>query len=166
MQKRNLGSLFLREKPAKALLLLKKAENPIYASVITKEIDTTYAHTLNVLSKLAELELVTFEEIGRIKLVRLTELGAGVADVLETFTEMMGLVNIKKKIERVHQKEVQGRVPAKINRARVSKRLARYKSELQRLGGEKPKIKENVENLVKRINEILAKSRRQPKQLG
>ncbi len=163
MRKKNLENLFLREKPVKSLLLLKKAEEPIYASIITKEIDTTYAHTLNVLSKLAELELVTFEEVGRIKLVRLTELGAGVADVLETFTDMMDLIDIKRKIERIHQKEVQGRAPAKINRERVSKRLARCKSELKRLAEEKPKIKDHVENLMKRINEILAESKRQSK---
>lgn len=163
MRKKNLENVFLREKPAKSLLLLKKAEGLIYASIITKEIDTTYAHTLNVLSKLAELELVTFEEVGRIKLVRLTELGAGVADVLETFTDMMDLVSIKRKIERIHQKEVQGRVPAKINRERVSKRLTRCKGELKRLAEEKPKIEEHVENLMKRVNEILAESKQQTK---
>ena len=163
MRKKNLEGLFLREKPAKSLLLLKKADGPIYASIITKEIDTTYAHTLNVLSRLAELGLVAFEEVGRIKLVRLTELGAGVADVLETFTDMMGLVGIKRKIERFYQKEVQGRVLVRIDRAKVSKRLERYKGELERLAEEKPKVKEHAENLMRRIDRILAESKRRGK---
>ena len=75
-------SLFLHEKPAGVMLSLKDNES-MYASVISKEIDCTYTHTLKILDQLHEYGLVEFEKKGRIKEVRLTPKGDDVAHELE-----------------------------------------------------------------------------------
>jgi predicted transcriptional regulator len=146
--------LFLQEKPVRSLLLLKRSDKPIYASIIAKEIDSTYAHTLNVLFSLKERGLVIFEKKGRIKHVKITELGNKVADILEDFIDMIHLSELSAKIERVHEKLVLGRPHSKVDQAAITKRLAPYKRELERLSSKSPELKELSKKLAKRIEEI------------
>jgi DNA-binding MarR family transcriptional regulator len=146
--------LFLQEKPVRSLLLLKRSDKPIYASIIAKEIDSTYAHTLNVLFSLKERGLVIFEKKGRIKHVKITELGGQVANILEDFIDMIHLSELSAKIERVHKKLVLGRPHSKVDQAAVTKRLAPYKRELERLSSKSPELKESSKKLTKRIEEI------------
>jgi len=146
--------LFFQEKPVKSLLLLKKADKLMYASIIAKEIDSTYAHTLNVLSGLKERGLVSFEKTGRIKHVKLTEIGGQVANILENFIDMVRLSETGAKIERVNEKLVRGRSQSEINRAAVSKRLAPYRRELERFAKKSPELKEQSKKLMKRVEEI------------
>lgn len=147
-------SLFLQEKPVRSLLLVKKEDKPIYASIIAKEIDSTYAHTLNVLFSLKELGLVVFEKKGRIKLVKITELGDKVACILEDFIDMVHLSELSARIERVNEKLVLSRQHSKVNQATVTKRLRPYKRQLERLSSKSPELKELSKKLAKRIDEI------------
>jgi DNA-binding MarR family transcriptional regulator len=146
--------LFLQEKPVRSLLLLKKVDKPIYASIIAKEIDSTYAHTLNVLFSLKERGLVVFEKKGRIKHVKITELGRQVADVLEDFIDMVHLSELSAKIERVYEKLVVDRPRSEVDKAAVTKRLTPYKRGLERLSNKSPELKELSNKLAKRIEEI------------
>jgi len=146
--------LFFQEKPVRSLLLVKKADKPIYATIIAKEIDSTYAHTLNVLFSLKERGLVIFEKKGRIKHVKITELGNKVADLLEDFIDMVHLSELSARIERVYEKLVLGRPHSKVDQAAVTKRLAPHKRELERLVNKSPKLKELSKKLMKRIEEI------------
>jgi DNA-binding MarR family transcriptional regulator len=146
--------LFLQEKPVRSLLLLKKSDKPIYASIIAKEIDSTYAHTLNVLFSLKERGLVVFEKKGRIKHVKITELGNKVADILEDFIDMVHLSELSAKIERVYERMVLGRPHSKVDQADVTKRLGPYKRALKRLSNKSHGLKELSSKLMKRIEEI------------
>jgi DNA-binding PadR family transcriptional regulator len=74
--------LFLQEKPALALLTIGALEKT-YASVITKEINSTFAHTTKILSKMEHYGLVKFSVEGRVKYVELTELGSDVVEALK-----------------------------------------------------------------------------------
>lgn len=74
--------LFLQEKPALALLTIGSLEKT-YASVITKEINSTFAHTTKILSKMEQHGLVKFSVEGRVKYVELTELGYDVVEALK-----------------------------------------------------------------------------------
>lgn len=65
--------LFLRLKPIKTLVSLKNG--PKYATIISKEIDCTYSHTVKLLDQFRNLGLVDFEKQGRIKMVKLTDVG-------------------------------------------------------------------------------------------
>ena len=74
--------LFLQEKPSRALLIIE-ALGKTYASVVTKEINSTFAHTTKILSKMEQYGLVKFTVEGRVKYVELSERGYDVVDALK-----------------------------------------------------------------------------------
>jgi predicted transcriptional regulator len=76
-----LTKLFLRSKPVKMLIALKKG--PKYATQVSKEIDCTYSHTVKLLDELEELGLVSFKKQGRIKIINMTEDGEDLAHSIE-----------------------------------------------------------------------------------
>lgn len=69
--------LFFRVKPVKMLISLKSG--PKYATIIAKETDCTYSHTVKLLDLFKDYGLVEFEKKGRIKIVKLTEFGEDVS---------------------------------------------------------------------------------------
>ena len=87
-QNRQLETLFLREKPAKILLGLKTAKDGKgYATVLSRETNCTYSHTIKILNLLKKHGLVTFEKSGRIKHVSLTQDGWDIAHNLEAMVK-------------------------------------------------------------------------------
>jgi len=82
-EKSVLEYLFLREKPAKILLGLKLNKDPVYATLLSKEADCTYSHTIKILSLFQKLGMVEFRKEGRIKTVTLTGDGTDIANKLE-----------------------------------------------------------------------------------
>lgn len=74
--------LFLKEKPCRILLEIQKADSP-YASQIRKRSDTTYAHTVKIISRMEDAGLVMGEKKSRKKILTLTEKGRELADSLE-----------------------------------------------------------------------------------
>jgi len=75
-------NLFLHDKPTNIVLKLKDSQGK-YASVLSKETDCTYTHTLKILTQLEDYGIVKFEKKGRIKEVKLTPIGADIAHELE-----------------------------------------------------------------------------------
>ncbi len=94
-QKPILEDLFLREKPARILLALKTSKIPVYATILSKEADCTYSHTIKILDILQKMGLVEFNKKGRIKDVKLTDDGWDIAHNLEA---------MKKKLTQVEEK--------------------------------------------------------------
>ncbi|MBP2029675.1 DNA-binding MarR family transcriptional regulator [Methanohalophilus levihalophilus] len=82
MNKQSMDNLFLQEKPTLALMAVW-AHKRTYASVVTKEINSTFAHTTKILSKMEEMGLVKFTVDGRIKYVELTEYGIEAVEALQ-----------------------------------------------------------------------------------
>ncbi|WP_440956025.1 MarR family transcriptional regulator [Methanosarcina sp. Mfa9] len=80
--------LFLQEKPTLALLIIGSMEKT-YASVISKEIDSTFAHTTRILTKMEQCGLIRFTFEGRIKFVELTEYGKDVEIALKEFRNVI-----------------------------------------------------------------------------
>lgn len=82
--------LFLRLKPVKLLVSLRSG--PKYATILSKEIDCTYSHTVKLLDLFKIFGLVDFEKKGRIKIIKLTELGEdlskGVYSVLSKLSKL------------------------------------------------------------------------------
>lgn len=87
--------LFLQEKPTLALLAISSFKKT-YASVITKEISSTFAHTTKILSKMEEHGLVEFTVEGRVKYVELTEHGMNVVDALKNLIIAIGEGSVAK----------------------------------------------------------------------
>jgi DNA-binding MarR family transcriptional regulator len=88
MPDENVEKLFLQEKPTRALLFIGSM-GKTYASVISKEIDSTFAHTTRILSKMEQCGLIRFTFEGRIKFVELTEYGRDVENALKEFRDII-----------------------------------------------------------------------------
>jgi DNA-binding MarR family transcriptional regulator len=69
--------IFFRTKPVRMLVGL--IGKPKYATILSKEVDCTYSHTVKLLNLFESLGLVEFEKRGRIKIVKLTNLGEEIA---------------------------------------------------------------------------------------
>lgn len=77
----DLRRLFLRPKPVKIIINLKKG--PKYATQISKDIDCTYSHVVKLLEEFEKSGLVEFKKQGRIKVIELTEDGQDLAHAIE-----------------------------------------------------------------------------------
>jgi predicted transcriptional regulator len=64
-------------------LLINLRNEPKYATILSKEVDLTYSHTVKLLDQFKNFGLVEFEKKGRIKVVKLTEVGDDVAKSFE-----------------------------------------------------------------------------------
>ncbi|MCL7414923.1 MAG: MarR family transcriptional regulator [ANME-2 cluster archaeon] len=83
--------LILQQKPARVLLAISR-EGGTYASVISREIESTFAHTTNILGKLEEMGLVKFEQDGkdnRVKQVVLTSRGEAAAALVAELADVL-----------------------------------------------------------------------------
>ncbi|MEM5791183.1 MAG: hypothetical protein QXP77_04040 [Candidatus Aenigmatarchaeota archaeon] len=74
-------NLFFRGKPVKLVLSLKRGTK--YATILSKEVDCTYSHTVKLLEQFKKFGLVEFEKKGRIKMIKLTSLGEELAGAIE-----------------------------------------------------------------------------------
>jgi len=81
--KSELENLFLRKKPVDIIMRIKNGNNQKYISVLAKETDCTYSHTVKLLDEFKQLGLVEFDKKGRIKYVKLTQDGTELATAFE-----------------------------------------------------------------------------------
>ena len=88
MRRSGIESLFLREKPALALLAVAEMEGA-YASAVAKRIDSTFPHTISVLAELEEHGLLKAHPQGRVRILELTERGKKVALALRSLREAL-----------------------------------------------------------------------------
>ena len=109
-EKSVLEDLFLREKPALILLALKAAKGSVYATILSKESDCTYSHTIKILDILKEYGMVTFEKKGRIKMVTLTDDGWDIAHNLEAIQKKLKQIE-EKKTSRPEEKKTEMQEP-------------------------------------------------------
>ncbi|MDY6769799.1 MAG: winged helix DNA-binding protein [Candidatus Nanohaloarchaea archaeon] len=77
---KDLDEMFLHRKPARILVGLVRGDGDKYASVLSKEADCTYSHTVKILDQFEENGLIEFTEEGRKKLIELTDRGERLAD--------------------------------------------------------------------------------------
>ena len=89
-QNRILEDLFLRQKPARILMGLKTGKDrPVYATILAKESDCTYSHTIKILNTFRNLGIVKFDKQGRIKKVFLTDDGWDIAHNVEAMLKKL-----------------------------------------------------------------------------
>jgi len=50
--------IFLNEKPVMTLVVIRRHRDEVYCSLVSKRIDTTYAHTVKIISKLEDKGLI------------------------------------------------------------------------------------------------------------
>ena len=88
-----LQRLFLRRKPVRMIMSLKKGSK--YATIVSKEVDCTYSHTVKVLSLFEKNGLVTFDKKGRIKMIELTDDGQDLAQAIEAVLRKLSKIKTK-----------------------------------------------------------------------
>ncbi len=95
-EKFELEELFLRKKPVRLLLNIKTGGQK-YVSVLAKETDCTYSHTVKLLELFKNTGLVEFVKSGRIKYVKLTQEGIELTDDFESVLRKFAKIKPKKK---------------------------------------------------------------------
>jgi len=75
-------SVFVRPKPCKIMTTLRDTETPWHLSKLAKNSDTTYVYVTKLVSRMQKEGLVTIESKGKKRLVKLTEKGMKVANVI------------------------------------------------------------------------------------
>ena len=94
----DIEEVFLRKKPVNLIMKIKVGQVPKYVSVLAKETDCTYSHTVKLLGEFMEMGIVEFEKQGRIKYVRLTQDGVELANAFEAVLRKLSkLKSLKKK---------------------------------------------------------------------
>jgi len=151
-----LERLFLQEKPSRIMLVLNSVEKPVYIAKLAKETESTYAHTFRLISKLEELGLAISRDEGRIKLVKLTEIGKALADELSTLLRLMELAEVSAAITTLYEREVKGHLREDIKKETVLTRLEQYGKKLNRLADSKLGIVgELTKKELKKVDEII-----------
>ena len=79
-------------------MLMSLKSGPKYATIISKEVDCTYSHTVKLLSSFEKNDLVSFNKKGRIKIIELTDDGQDLAHAVEGV--LMRLTKLKEKGEK------------------------------------------------------------------
>jgi DNA-binding MarR family transcriptional regulator len=150
--------LILQVKPARVLLAVSR-EGGTYASVISREIESTFSHTTNILGKLEEQGIVMFEQDGsdnRVKRVELTKKGEATAALLEELSAVLDgkttgkkkraaskkqardfsekLEMIKTRMELISKEELEGKNSiSQDDYVRIGRRLGPYRRELRKI---------------------------------
>jgi len=94
--KSNMEELFLRKKPVRLLLNIKLGGTK-YVSILAKETDCTYSHTVKLLDLFKNYGFVNFEKQGRIKYVSLTPEGIDLAGDFESVLRRVQKMRPKRK---------------------------------------------------------------------
>ena len=89
MNRKDIFEVFFRRKPAMILVALKKNNRNRYGSVLAKEVDCTYSHTVKILQEMERAKLVSFEKQGRIKTIKLTEPGNKIAEYIGRIKDIL-----------------------------------------------------------------------------
>jgi hypothetical protein len=77
-------NIILKQKQASILLALRDTGQNWYISSLAKATSTTYVHTCNFLVICERLGITTNERHGKLKLIKLTEKGLRLADMLQS----------------------------------------------------------------------------------
>ncbi|NYT00954.1 MAG: hypothetical protein GKB99_04455 [Methanocellales archaeon] len=172
----DIEKMFLRAKPARILLAIAKQDEDSYASIISKEVDATYAHTTSVLSEMEHYGLISFRQEGRVKYIGLTDLGNKIAkslrvlldifDGIEVFPEFEEVKELQEKItslrsrvEGIYKDELSGRKNLSLSEStRISRRFGPYCRELRKIDKiniQNEELKRDFYKLKKRIEELM-----------
>lgn len=84
------NNIILKQKQARILLVLRDTSQNWYISTIAKATNTTYVHTCNFLATCESLGITTSEKHGKIKLIKLTEKGLRLAELILNVNSYVG----------------------------------------------------------------------------
>ena len=94
--KNEMENLFLRKKPVNLILKLKDGQQK-YVSILAKETNCTYSHTVKTLEIFKNKNLVRFDKSGRIKYVSLTKDGEELANRFDNVMKKFSRIKVNDK---------------------------------------------------------------------
>jgi DNA-binding MarR family transcriptional regulator len=147
-----LERLFLREKPASALLAVGEME-PAYAALVAKRIDSTFPHTCSILSQLESQGLIRSRPEGRIRYLELTERGKRVALALQELSDLLKRPDLQwRMLERMKQ------IISTENSPDAALRIGPLRRDLARLKGQgDPELRKGAEEIDRQIAALFCK---------
>ncbi len=147
----------VQEKPADIVLVLRRGET--YPSLVAKEVGTTFAHAFNVLSRLEEMGVVTSEERGRIRWVKLTERGEELATLLEKLRGLVVVMDAYVELERVYSKEVKSKLREEVKVEEVMKKLEELRGKVKALAEREDEVGRRARKFQERVEEVEREAR-------
>ncbi len=82
-------NIILKQKQASILLALRDTSQNWYISSLAKATNTTYVHACNFLTMCEHLGITSSEKHGKLKLIKLTEKGLRLADMVTSISAMI-----------------------------------------------------------------------------
>lgn len=98
------NNIILKQKQTRILLALRDTSQNWYISTLAKATDTTYVHTCNFLAACETLGITTSEKHGKIKLIKLTEKGLRLADLITNINTIITIQEQQQKQQPEPQK--------------------------------------------------------------
>jgi predicted transcriptional regulator len=89
------GGLLLKDKHIRILFALRDTTQSWYIANLAKASNTTYVHTCNFLAACESLGITGSEKHGKIKLIKLTERGAKLTEMLANAYALINTVEKK-----------------------------------------------------------------------
>ncbi|MBI5046142.1 hypothetical protein HZC07_00215 [Candidatus Micrarchaeota archaeon] len=83
--------IFLKDKPSRILLILKDTNAQWHLSKIARDTGTTYVYVTKFITLLRQKELVSIEPKGKKRIVKLTEKGFEVANLVDELKKKLGI---------------------------------------------------------------------------
>lgn len=142
----------VQEKPTEIILALRTGET--YPSAIAKQVETTFAHAFNVLAKLEKMGVISSEERGKKRLVRLTERGEELAALLEKLKGMTEVMDAYMELEEVYSQEVKGKLREEINREGVLRRLEELRGKMGSLAQREDEVGKRARKFLEKVEEV------------
>ncbi len=157
-RKRGGEELIFQEKPVAALLVLKEIKEGAYQTLVAKRVNTTYAHTVKIMNELEHLRLIRSEQAGRMKFIKLTELGLEVVESLERIKRILRLCEVAREIDDLYEKEVKGKLRQEIRKERVQREADKLRRRLEEFFEGDPQLAVIARRLNTRLNEVLSEA--------
>jgi predicted transcriptional regulator len=100
-----MNGILFKDKHLKILLALRDTTQNWYITTLAKASNTTYVHTCNFLVACENLGITENEKHGKIKLIKLTETGIKLADMLANAYSILNNAEKEKKEELLKRQE-------------------------------------------------------------
>jgi predicted transcriptional regulator len=84
-----MNNILLKPKQTRILLALKDTGQSWYISSLAKAANTTYVHACNFLATCEAMGITTSEKHGKLKIIKLTDRGAKVADMIVNINSIL-----------------------------------------------------------------------------
>jgi predicted transcriptional regulator len=73
--KKSINKLFLHDKPFLLLKVINDSRQPVYAAMISKKIDCSYAYIIRLIKVMNKMGLIYFDGSNHKKIINLTQKG-------------------------------------------------------------------------------------------